>query len=309
MADSVLLAAVAGVPEASYAVGVSGGADSVALLHLLHHHRPELHLHVVHLDHQTRGAESEGDAAFVDGLAGRWRLPCTIMRRDQIEPELAGLPTNRSARFRVIRFELYRRVVAAHTLHGVILAHHADDQAETVLHRLLRGARSPYVGGMMAETAVGGLRVWRPLLSVRGKVLREYLAAVGQVWREDASNASMDYFRNRLRVLLKENEELVGRLMEVHEAMRGVRAWVANVAPKLGESFRVSEVEDYPQMVAAEALRRWLVDRGSPVEELTGDVIGRLVEMVADAATPPRAEFPGGVRVKRRGGRVFAERA
>lgn len=309
MIDERLMSAVKTVPTGAWAVGVSGGADSVGLLRLLRFERPDLRLHVVHLDHLTRGADSTGDAEFTRKLAMQWQLPCTVARLDQIEPGMRGLPANKSARFRTVRFELFRQVVREEQLLGIVLAHHADDQAETVLHRLLRGARSPYVNGMFADTQVDGLRVLRPLLGIRARLLRDYLDAVGQDWREDASNASMDYFRNQLRVVLRTNDELVGSLLDLHEAMATVRHWLDRVVPTLTESFRLHDVANYPPMIAAEALRRWLVDRGSPVEELTGEVIGRLLDMVTDAATPPRAEFPGRVRVIRRGGRVLAQRA
>src|SRR5438034_1508222 len=128
------------VPAGAWAVAVSGGGDSVALLELLRH-RGDLLLHVVHLDHETRGGESATDALFVGELAARWGLAFTIRRRSEIEPAIAArLPANRSARFRAARLELFRRVIAEHRLAGVILAHHADDQAETVVQRLLRGS-------------------------------------------------------------------------------------------------------------------------------------------------------------------------
>src|SRR5688572_378250 len=88
--------AVAAVPAGRWAVGVSGGADSVALLSLLHHGRPDLRLHVVHFDHQTRGDASAGDAAFVRELAGRWALACTVVTLDELEARSAELPTNLS---------------------------------------------------------------------------------------------------------------------------------------------------------------------------------------------------------------------
>src|ERR1051325_10404986 len=127
---------VATVRPASWAIAVSGGADSVALLSLLLDRRSDLALHVVHFDHHTREGQSAQDAAFVRQLALDHGLPFSIATRDQIEPDLAArmiLPRNLSARFRALRYEWFRRVVAAANLGGVILAHHADDQAETVL--------------------------------------------------------------------------------------------------------------------------------------------------------------------------------
>jgi tRNA(Ile)-lysidine synthase len=307
MIDSRLLESIGGIAAGGYAVAVSGEADSVALLHLLHHHRTDLRLHVVHLDHQTRGEASTGDAAFVGELARQWSLPCTIRRRDQLEPEMPNLPANKSARYRAVRYELFRRVVAEQGLRGVLLAHHADDQAETVLHRLLRGTRAPHLVGILPESRLGELLVLRPLLRVSRQMLREYLADAGQSWREDASNASRNYFRNRLRYLLKSQPQLTETLLEGHEALAGLRGWVRSAAPKLEESFRVSALQNLPGILADAAARRWLMARGVPSGELAPATVEQLITMANDAASPARQHFPGRIVVRRRGGRVFVD--
>jgi tRNA(Ile)-lysidine synthase len=88
-------------------------------------------------------------------------------------------------------------------LDGVILAHHADDQAETVLLRLLRGSGYAGLAGMARDSDVGGLRVLRPLLTVRAESLRQYLKSRSLSWREDSSNRSGKYLRNRVRIFLR----------------------------------------------------------------------------------------------------------
>jgi tRNA(Ile)-lysidine synthase len=184
-----LTEAVACVPPGGWAVGVSGGADSVALLCLLRG-RQDLSLHIVHLDHQLRGEASAEDADFVRGLAGKLGLPCTIAARDQIEPSKANLPHNPSAKYRTLRIELFRQVVMESNLQGVILAHHADDQAETILQRLIRGSGLSGLCGMSAVARIGLLVVHRPLLCVHRQQLRQYLRSIGQDCREDTSNES-----------------------------------------------------------------------------------------------------------------------
>src|SRR4051794_16756002 len=180
--------AIACVPAGAWGVGVSGGADSVALLHLLCD-RADLSLHVVHLDHETRAGASAADAGYVRELSKRLGLACTIARRSDVEAETAHLPANRSSRYRAARFELFLRVVTEHRLAGVVLAHHFDDQVETVFQRLLRGSGPAGLGGMAEQTIVRGVTVVRPLLGVRRAALREMLEARGIAWREDASNA------------------------------------------------------------------------------------------------------------------------
>src|SRR5256885_1280515 len=129
--SSELEKAMDAVPAGAWAVGVSGGAGSGALLALLRE-RGGIRCHVVHLDHETREGASAGDARFVADLCEAWGVQCTIARRSEIEPAAAELPANPSARFRALRLALFRQVCDSHELAGVILAHHADDQAETI---------------------------------------------------------------------------------------------------------------------------------------------------------------------------------
>ena len=311
MGSSGLLDAIAAVPAGAWAVGVSGGADSVALLSLLRA-RADLSLHVVHLDHETRGRDSTDDAAFVADLARRWSLPCTVARWRDVEPTLALGPdlNNPSARYRAGRLTLFRRVTGEHGLHGVVLAHHADDQAETVLHRLLRGSGPAGLVGMAPRSEVGGLLVLRPLLRVRKEALREYLRATGQPWREDRSNESDVYLRNRLRKLLSGNPELTDGLLELADACRGLRDWVAANAPEVEamEVLPVATLRDLPLPLAREGARRWLAARGAPADELAPAALDRLVEMAIDAASPARQHFPGALLVGRRGGKLFIVR-
>ncbi len=107
-------------PGGRWAVGVSGGADSVALLHLLHR-RADLSLHVVHLDHQTRAGESANDAAFVADLSAKLGLECTVKCRSEVEVSMENLLRNLPNRFRQARLALFRRVVETNQLNGVIL--------------------------------------------------------------------------------------------------------------------------------------------------------------------------------------------
>ena len=303
--DPLLISAISIIPPGRYAVAVSGGADSVALLHLLKHHRPDLHLHVVHLDHQTRGPESTGDAQFVRQLAEQWQLPHTIELREKIEPALADHPQNPSALYRAVRHELFRRVVAEHGLDAVLLAHHADDQAETILHRLLRGSGPAGLAGMQRESRIGELKLLRPLLGVPGLILRQYLREMNQPWREDASNASDKYFRNRLRQVLRSSPELHPALLDLGSACGRLRDWIYDQSPRLGQRIPLTELRSLPPILAAESARRWLIEQGCPPDEITPAVIDQLLTMALDAVSPPRQHFPGQVLVRRKSGMIF----
>ena len=305
MQDAALQAAIDSVPPGPWAVGVSGGADSVALLALLRR-RADLALHVVHLDHEARGAESAADAAFVAELAGRWGLDCTVARWRDVEADVPPGVTNRSARFRLGRRILFRRAVEKHALAGVALAHHADDQAETVMLRLMRGSGAIGLGGMAPRAVLDGLAVLRPLLQARRAALRAFLLTEGLAWREDESNASDRYLRNRVRKLLVTRDDLTAALLETADAARALAEWVRGTAPRVGAGpLDARTLRDVPAALAREAARRWLAAAGVPHEELSPEVLDRLLFMARDAASPPRLHFPGGVLVGRRSGRLF----
>ncbi|MDB5171580.1 MAG: hypothetical protein JWN51_353, partial [Phycisphaerales bacterium] len=189
-------------------------------------------------------------------------------------------------------------------LAGVILAHHADDQAETVLHRLLRASGPMGLAGMEPQIDLGGLLVLRPLLELPREIVRGYLAEIGQDWREDASNAGNKYLRNRLRRLLAGEPDLTARVMKLGDACRDLRDWARSAAPQLAETFPAATLASLPPTLAAETARRWLAARGVPPGEITPEVTDRLVTMCADAASPVRVHFPGKLLVGRRRGAI-----
>lgn len=295
--------AIAEVPTGRWAVGVSGGADSVALLTLLAERR-DLHLHVVHLDHQTRGAESDADAAFVRSMADRLGLPVTVERLETIKPLLKSLPTNRSALYRLARLALFASVVTEARLVGVVLAHHRLDLAETVLLRLMRGASPMALAGMSPVTMVNGLTIHRPLLDVPPERLRAELVGRRLPWREDASNRSPAYRRNRVRMMLKDDQGLVNALVELGKASSAAAAWLGRVTPDVPAAMPTDALDGLPGIVRESAARRWLVGVGVPADEVNPGLVERLLTMLDDAASGARADFPGSVRVQRRQGVV-----
>ena len=298
-------------PPGRWAVAVSGGADSVALLELLASRRQrrcggDLELVVAHLDHETRAGRSADDADFVDALAQQWSLPCVVARRSDVERLLADVPANRPARYRAARLTLFRKIIADEKLDGVVLAHHADDQAETIIQRLLRGSGAAGLVGIRADCVVSGVRVIRPLLAVPRSALREFLRARGTTWCEDATNALPDQQRNRVRTLLAAHPTLAAAAIELGGASAALVGWLRSAGPELGEVFDVRALQNVPPPVARESARRWLVARAGPDEEIPPAAADRLVDMACDAAAPARQHFPGGVLVRRRGGKIAA---
>ncbi len=200
--------------EGPWLVACSGGADSVALACLVAGAARELErgLGLAHVDHGIR-RESGEDARFVEGLAGRLDLPFLVR---SLELGRASEAAARKARLDAL-LDMADEFGASH----VLLAHTAEDQAETVLMRLVRGSG---IRGLAAMAPVRG-RFLRPLLSVRKEMLRAYLLQRGQAWREDPSNRDERYFRNRVRhrllpALQDENPRLVETLCRLASSVR-----------------------------------------------------------------------------------------
>ena len=172
-------------------VAVSGGADSVVLLHILTKLKRSvaMQLTILHVNHQLRGFESQNDELFVRELAAALNLPVYV---GQCPPP----PGNLEAQARRVRQEFFHQARRDYELQFVALGHTASDQAETVLFRLLRGSGLRGLAGMRPA----GSNLLRPLLTTTRKEVREYAHQHGLSWREDSSNRDLRFRRNRLRL-------------------------------------------------------------------------------------------------------------
>ena len=187
-------------------VAVSGGADSVALLRGLQALcscaesnilLPQGKLVVAHVNHRLRGEESERDAAFVRGLAAQLHLACEVIIADERLQSDHGDGIEAAARN--ARYKVLEEAAGRHGARYIVAAHTADDQAETVLHRITRGTGLRGLAGMARARRLGCATLLRPLLTVRRAELVAYLSALGQPYRFDSSNDSLDFTRNRIR--------------------------------------------------------------------------------------------------------------
>lgn len=178
-------------PGARLGVAVSGGADSVAMLHMLLDLDWRLSITVLHLNHGLRGEASDADAAFVEALAARLGFPCAVERL-RLDAEAANLEEIA----RRARLDFFSRMRGAHGLDRVATAHTMSDQAETVLFRFLRGAGTTGFSAILPVTAEG---LVRPLIETSRQQVLAYLAARKIEWREDRSNADARFSRNRIR--------------------------------------------------------------------------------------------------------------
>ena len=185
-------------------LAVSGGADSVCMVHLLCGLQEGLgvRLHIVHLDHMLRGAESEADARYVAQLARRLHLPITMGRRDVGAYRQKNLLSLEEAA-RQVRYGFFADVASSIGADAVLVGHTADDQVETILMHLVRGTGISGLVGMQPITTWGAapnrLRVIRPLLEVTREEAEAYCRANDLEPRVDSSNLSPAYLRNRIR--------------------------------------------------------------------------------------------------------------
>jgi tRNA(Ile)-lysidine synthase len=219
-------------PGTHVTAAVSGGADSVVLLHLLHRFSGPrgFTLSAVHVNLHLRGEESDCDECWVRALAGRLQIDLTVFH-EPISTNASNLEeTAREARRRV-----YRRLVAERTDTRVALGHTRSDQAETVLFRTLRGTGLKGLSGMQWVTSDGLIR---PLLGVSRHTVRDWARANGIEWREDSSNLDARFRRNFLRNDLlprieshvnSEVESTLARMAEVAQAEE--EYWDSVIAP------------------------------------------------------------------------------
>jgi len=178
-------------------VAVSGGADSVCLLRVLVDLAPRwnLHLTVLHLDHQLRGQESETDARFVEQLASASGLSFVLAQAD-IARMARDCGENLEQAARNERRRFFLEQLRSGLVDRVALGHTRSDQAETVLFRFLRGSGTAGLAGIRPVTDDG---IVRPLLNVDRAAIEQFLRDRGIAWREDSSNRSVDFARNRIR--------------------------------------------------------------------------------------------------------------
>jgi tRNA(Ile)-lysidine synthase len=190
-------------------VAVSGGADSVCLLHVLARHRDDLdvELHAAHLNHQLRGAESDSDARYVTVLASKLGLPATVERRDvAAHRDRKGGSLEEAAR--EVRYRFLANAARRVGTSKVVTGHTCDDHIETILLHLLRGSGTAGLRGLQSRSALphgdksDRLEVVRPLLEITRQETLSYCRRHRLAPRSDSSNESLSFLRNRIRLEL-----------------------------------------------------------------------------------------------------------
>lgn len=296
-------------------VATSGGGDSVALLRGLHALQEALALHLVvaHLDHRLRPDSGE-DATFVGQLALDLRLLCLREQRDVAAlAEAEKLNIEEAARR--TRYTFLEEVANAIRADAVVLAHTADDQAETVLMHLLRGTGLDGLKGMttLARSPVPGATVplFRPLLQVGRETLREWLHEQGAAWREDATNEDVTRFRNQVRHQILPFLEtatrpgLRERLARAANVLAADHAWIeaatdaawAEVADAGASGVRLQRAAflAQPEPLQRRLLRRAFFHLRPTARDLSFEQVNDALDIARRGDNGMRASLPGGL--------------
>jgi tRNA(Ile)-lysidine synthase len=295
---------------------VSGGADSVALLHLLSRHREawKFELACVHVDHGLRGVDSDADAAFTEELTASRGAAFHLVRKTPDEWRTRGRSLEADAR--ELRYAAFREIAAANGYTRIATGHTASDQAETVLLHVLKGAG---LDGLAAIPPVRDGVFIRPLLDVSRDQVRVFLRREGIAWREDATNALRDADRNRVRLdllpLLARSfnpriEEALARLADHArddaDTLRALAREFLHLHAREGEDgvvLPLAALESLPPGLRHRVYREaFLAARGS-VRALTREHV-LAIDRLADGAAGAEVALPGDWIARRAGGTI-----
>jgi tRNA(Ile)-lysidine synthase len=294
-----------------YLIGVSGGRDSIVLLHWLlgQGYRK---LIVCHFEHGLRGRAGKSDAHFVERLATTYKL--------QFEPgsaDIAALARRRKQSIETVarqeRLAFFGRVGRRRRCQTIFLAHHADDQVETFLLNLFRGAGGRGMGAMRQRSNYGSLEMVRPLLGVWRSEIDHYVKEHRLKFREDATNEKLEARRNRMR------HKIIPWLEK--QCGRNIRTTIWRAATVLGEEedfletltpvglanneeLKVIQLRQLPLALQRRAIRQWLMHKG--VSEAGFDVVEEVRGLLAGGA-PARINLARGRHLRRRAGKIFLE--
>jgi len=306
-----------GLQGRTVVVAVSGGVDSVCLLTLLHELAEEysLKLLIGHVNHGLRGAESEADQAAVQALGQALGVPvvsvCVDPKQERQQRSSRDRPTLQEAARRV-RYRALESIAEEHAAHHIATAHNADDQAETVLLRLLRGTGPDGLAGIPEASPDG--RIVRPLLRASRVEIEQFARQRHLSWREDRSNQDTDYARNRLRLnwipgLAKEfNPQLLRAIGNLAEAQRRDSEWInARVAQETAARFEFEhgwlsiDSKDWDALPEALARRvaRAALDLCGTGRLVSRVHLERMLDFLNSARPGTAIELPGDLKLYR----------
>ena len=307
--------------KAGILLAISGGADSVAMCRCfaaLSEQTSTLDaaIQVAHVNHALRGGESDGDAVFVRELADRF---CFAYHETRLTPEMFNVDDSGSfeAAARKLRYDFLQRTAEQNSLRYVALAHNADDQAETILHRILRGTGIAGLAGIPPFRPLGeAVTIIRPMLSFSKKQILDYLAAIDQPFRTDSSNAESRYTRNKIRNdLLPQlasgyNHNVVEALVRLGSQAADWAAYIRSQTDALFDRavivqshktlVQVEQLADVPNFLIRELFVMIWSRQHWHLRDMTFAHWERLAEMITShTQIPQKQAFPGNIAAER----------
>ncbi len=301
-------------PRKKLIVAVSGGADSVALLHLLLE-AGYSSLIVAHFNHRLRGKASVADATFVRKLADQLNLPSEV-GSDNVRKLALDRKSSLETTAREARYEFLASVARKHRTRSLFLAHHADDQVETCLFNFLRGSGIAGLSGMkpLSVRSIGEIKIelQRPLMGITKNELLDYLRVRKIRFREDLTNAIADASRNKLRLkVLPLIEELFGSAFKA-TIVRSARIFfdeeelLSSISLPIAknETLSVKLMRDLNSALRRRVLHAWLKNRG--IDEPGFAEVERVASLLQPGAAA-KVNLPGSRHARRRAGILFIE--
>ena len=301
-------------PQARYLIGVSGGRDSVALLHWLINLGYKK-LIVCHLNHQLRGRSSDADARFVEKLAAKYGVNFelgaanvrALAKKKKMSIETAA---------REARYSFFAKVAKRRRCRTIFLAHHADDLVETFLINLCRGAGLTGLAAMREASTRRvddlDLTIVRPLLGVWRAEIDRYVQERRLRFREDASNKNLTPLRNRIRRrVIPDLERHLGRNIRQNIWRTAVIAadeenWINSQLPDASDlDLSVKKLRELPVAFQRRQILKWLRARNVP--DVSFDLIERVRALANRDARIAKINLPRDRHVRRRAGKIFIE--
>ena len=301
-------------PDARYLIGVSGGRDSIALLHSLVNLGYD-RLIVCHLNHQLRGQSSDADARFVQKLAAKYQVGFelgaanvrALARKKKMSLETAA---------REARYSFFSKAAKRRRCHKIFLAHHADDLVETFLLNLIRGAGLTGLGGMrdVSSRQIHGvdLTILRPLLSIWRSDIDKYVRECHLRFREDATNKNLAPTRNRIRNrIIPYLEKILDRnirqnLWRTATIAAEEENWLDKEVPDLTNvDLSVPKLRALPVALQRRAILKWL--RVQNISGVGFEVIERVRLLLDPNVRTAKVNLPQDRHARRRAKTIFIE--
>jgi tRNA(Ile)-lysidine synthase len=302
-------------------VGVSGGPDSVALLYLLMELRDiyNLQLYIVHLNHMLRGNESDEDAEYVRRLAKKLKLPVFIEKRDVGKFAKANKLSLEEAA-RIQRYEFYEQIADKLNIGKIVLGHTADDNAETVLMRLLRGAGEQGLIGIYPVRRIGDLEIIRPLLNIYRREIEDFLKEKKISARTDSSNADNKFLRNKVRLelipLLEKNynQNIKQMLINTADILREENECLEEITekfyrqahPPVGDGharpaihLSIKKITDFPLAIQRRVIRYGIKELTGTLRQITYQHCNEVLKLLKSNLAYGRIDLPNGLVVER----------